>query len=97
LRDNIFKDLSKVDNKILEKRKKYIIKLEEEEKERQKIYEEKEKLLTERLRNAVDVDVSTGRLRFDDYFMRYIQNMPEWIVSGNTDEPSIEELPQAEA
>jgi hypothetical protein len=94
LRDNIFKDLSKVDIELIEKRKEYIIKLEEQEKERQNIYEEKEKLLTERLRNAVDVDVSTGRLRFDDYFMRYIQNMPEWIVSRNTDEPSIEELPQ---
>ena len=99
LRDNIFKNLSKVDSNLIEKRKKYILQIEEEEKERQRIYEEKEKALAERMRNAGETERT--RLRFDDYILRYINSMPDWVVSRETNEPSIEVVdtssPQAEA
>lgn len=86
LRDNIFKDISNIDSKIIEKRKKYILQIEEEEKER-------ERIIAEKMKKAGLDSSSSTRLRFDDYFLRYINSVPGFtlheqglqIIEDNTD------------
>ena len=90
LRDYMFKDLTGVDEKLIEKRKNWVSRQIEEEKERERLMAEKMekiKAANPSLEEALRGDERRGRLRFDDYILSYINsmNIADWEISRNTD------------